>query len=104
MISRTNDAPVAAASAIELIGSQWTSTPKGTLISARSAPTTYAIDAVDAVSTSNSYGRSFSLPNITASKPAACSTARSLRAPSQAAIAAYTGCSFGTLASRRATA
>ena len=64
-------APVAAASAMLLKGSQSTLTPNGTEIPLLNFPMTYAIVAVEARSTSNSYGLSFSLPNITASKPAA---------------------------------
>ena len=54
MISRTKAAPVAAASAIVLIGSHRTFTPNGTVISFRSLPMTKAIAVVEAVSTSNS--------------------------------------------------
>jgi hypothetical protein len=54
MISRTKEAPVAAAKAMELIGSHNTFTPNGTLISERSAPMAKAMVAVEAISTLNS--------------------------------------------------
>ena len=81
-ISRTKCAPVATASAIVLIGSHNTLTPKGSLISSRRRPMTNAIAAVAGGSASNSNGRSFSLPNITASNPAAWRAARSRAASS----------------------
>ena len=48
MISRTKEAPVAAASAMELMGSHNTFTPNGTLISERNAPIANAMVAVEA--------------------------------------------------------
>ena len=53
-ISRAKLAPVAAAKAIVACGSQSTLTPKGTVSRPASRPMTYAMVAVEAVSTCSS--------------------------------------------------